>query len=484
MVPSDQATRHATRMIFNSFEFALFFPLVLVIYWLLPPRPQNVFLLLASYVFYGFWDWRFLSLIVLSTVVDYWVARRVDASNNPFSRRRWLVVSLVTNLGLLAVFKYFNFFVDSFASLLDVFGMQANLPVLQIILPVGISFYTFQTLSYTIDVYRGNNKPVRNLTDFAVYVAYFPQLVAGPIERSTSLIPQIANPRRLDLQLLKSGLWLMLLGFFKKVFVADNLAPHVDSIFSIANPDALTVMAGGYLFAFQIYADFSGYTDIARGVSRMLGIELRLNFNFPYRSTSPQEFWRRWHISLSSWLRDYLYFSLGGNRQSKIRTYVNLMLTMLLGGLWHGAAWNYVCWGAYQGLMLCVHRWYIGRFKPIFRPGALLQVVKILLFFQLVCYGWILFRAQSLSQIGDFTVGLSRWDTSTVSLQMYLPLIQFALPLLLMEWAFTRKTLPPSLAPGLAPALAPVIRTATAAAAFYLFVFHGEVSESFIYFQF
>ena len=233
-------------------------------------------------------------------------------------------------------------------------------------------------------------------------------------------------------------------------------------------------MAGGYLFAFQIYADFSGYSDIARGISRMMGIELRLNFDFPYISNSPQEFWRRWHMSLSTWLRDYLYISLGGNRQGPVRTYVNLMTTMVLGGLWHGAAWNYVLWGFYQGACLCVHRWWIAHVKPLFKAGFLVHLLKVLLYFQFTCYGWILFRATSLQQVGQMTGGLFQPEAFNAAL--FLPLLQFAVPMVFIEWLYTRESLPRN--------VAPYLRTALYATAFYLFVFHGEVSESFIYFQF
>ena len=461
-------------MIFNSFEFVIFFPVVFTIYWMLKLRAQNIFLLLASYLFYGFWDWRFLSLILLSTVVDYIVAQKIHASDVQSVRKRWVTISLVSNLGLLAVFKYFNFFVDSFAEVLAAVGMQANMPSLQIILPVGISFYTFQTLSYTIDVYRKDNKPVTNLVDFAVYVAYFPQLVAGPIERSTNLVPQLVKERKFDLQQVYSGATLTLIGFFKKIFVADNIGPHVDAIFATPDPGIWTVMAGGYLFAFQIYADFSGYTDIARGISRMMGIELRLNFNFPYVSPSPQEFWRRWHMSLSNWLRDYLYISLGGNRQGPVRTYANLMTTMVLGGLWHGAAWNYVLWGFFQGTSLCVHRWWIAHIKPMFKPGLLLHIAKILFYFQFTCYGWILFRATSLAQVGEMTGGLVQPEAFNA--ELFLPLLQYALPMIVIEYLYTREKLPTT--------FGPLLRTGVYAMAFYLFVFHGEVSESFLYFQF
>ncbi len=461
-------------MIFNSFEFAVFLPIVFCVYWLLRLRAQNIFLLVASYFFYGFWDWRFLSLIALSTVIDFIVAQRVHASTDPVARKRWVSLSLISNLGLLGVFKYFNFFIDSFVDVLTAVGFSANVPALQIILPVGISFYTFQTLSYTLDVYRKDNVPTTNFVDFALYVAYFPQLVAGPIERSTTLMPQISNARRFDLDRTFSGATLALIGIFKKVFVADNLAPHVDAIFAISDPAFFTVLAGGYLFAFQIYADFSGYSDIARGVSRMLGIELRLNFAFPYASSSPQEFWRRWHMSLSTWLRDYLYISLGGNRKGSLRTYANLMTTMVLGGLWHGAAWNYVLWGAYQGTCLCVHRFYCAHVQPLFAPSLLVHIVKIAIYFQFTCYGWVLFRATSFAQVKEMTAGLLQPEAFNGAI--FLPLLQYALPMIVIEWLYGQRLLPQR--------TSELIRTGVYATAFYLFVFHGEVSESFIYFQF
>ncbi len=307
-------------MLFNSWEFAVFFASVLLIYRRLGTRHQNVLLLVASYVFYGWWDWRFLSLIWISTIVDYLVALRLGRSETT-RRRALLMISVVTNLGLLAFFKYFNFFIDSAAVLIESIGLSANLPTLRVILPVGISFYTFQTLGYTIDVYRGKAPPERDPVVFATYVAYFPQLVAGPIERAAHLLPQIRQPRRADNEQLASGALLILIGLTRKVAIADPLASIVDGAF--ANPaiwgsaDLLLAVAA---FALQIYCDFAGYTDIARGTSRMLGIELMENFNHPYFAADITTFWRRWHISLSTWLRDYLYIPLGGNRGTALFT--------------------------------------------------------------------------------------------------------------------------------------------------------------------
>ncbi len=403
-------------MLFNSFVFPCFFLIVWGLYLCLKHRPQNVMLLVASYVFYGWWDWRFLSLLFISTITDYFIALAMgnrDESRNPW-RKSLLILSLTTSLGILGFFKYFNFFMDSFAQMVTPLGWQPDFVTLNILLPVGISFYTFQTMAYTIDVYNGKETPCRSFTNFALYVAYFPQLVAGPIERSTNLIPQIAAPRSVDRTMIYSAIQLILMGYFKKVFIADGVAPIVNECFNM--PDkfgSLTLILGVYLFAIQIYGDFAGYTDIARGVSRLFGIELMLNFKQPYLSTSITDFWRRWHISLSIWLRDYLYISLGGNRKGKGRTYVNNMLTMLLGGLWHGAAWNYVIWGGLHGLYLAVHKWWLGDRKAsdaapwdqtqdgmlstpfLWKTGV--WALNVFVTFNLVCFAWIFFRADTCS---------------------------------------------------------------------------------------
>ncbi|MBT8405679.1 MAG: MBOAT family protein, partial [Gemmatimonadetes bacterium] len=319
-------------MLFNSYLFWAFFAVVLLLYRGLKHRGQNRMLLVASYVFYGSWDWRFLSLIVFSTLVDYWVGLALaDPSATDRRRRRLVTVSLVSNLGLLAVFKYLGFFVDSAAALLEGLGLQANLPSLHIILPVGISFYTFQTLSYTIVIYRRKLEPTRDLLDFGLYVAFFPQLVAGPIERASHLLPQVLRPRRTTERQFREGLYCILYGLFKKVVIADNMALVVNHIFSQppSTLNGLDTLVGVYAFAFQIYGDFHGYSLIAQGVARWLGFDIMDNFRQPYFAWSPQEFWRRWHISLSTWLRDYLYIPLGGSRTGG-RTR-NVLITMLLG---------------------------------------------------------------------------------------------------------------------------------------------------------
>jgi len=344
-------------MAFNSFVFLVFLALVLPCYYALSHKWQNRFLLAASYVFYGAWDWRFLSLLAASTLIDYHVAQALHQTSKLGRRRILLAVSVCANLGFLAAFKYFDFFVGSLSTLLVSLGLGELPWAIQVVLPVGISFYTFQTLGYTIDVYRRTQEPTRDFAAFALYVSYFPQLVAGPIERARNLLPRILNKRTVTPARIATGLQLMLMGYLKKTAIADAVAPYVDEIF--AHPDqqsSLRLLFGLYLFAIQIYGDFSGYSDIARGVSRLFGIDLMVNFKQPYLSANITEFWRRWHISLSTWLRDYLYIPLGGNRKGKLNTYRNLMITMLLGGLWHGAAWGFVIWGGLHGLYLAVHK--------------------------------------------------------------------------------------------------------------------------------
>jgi D-alanyl-lipoteichoic acid acyltransferase DltB (MBOAT superfamily) len=311
------------------------------------------------------------------------------------------VVSLFVNLSILGFFKYYGFFARSFSELAAGFGVELRPFVLDVVLPVGVSFYTFQSLSYTIDVYRGTLAPERSLLRFATFIAFFPQLVAGPIERATRLLPQLARPTHIGWERFEEGVFLIAAGLFKKVVVADNVAKVADAAFALEQPTGLQAWAGAYAFAIQIYCDFSGYTDIARGTARCLGFDLMLNFNLPYFSSNPSEFWRRWHISLSTWLRDYLYIPLGGNRGSSSSHYRNLMLTMLLGGLWHGAAWTFVAWGAFHGALLCLHR----MLEPILRrvrprgavAGTAYRIATAVVFFHLVCIGWIFFRADTWS---------------------------------------------------------------------------------------
>ncbi len=397
-------------MLFNSLEFALFLPVVLGLYWLLRLRGQNLLLVAASYVFYGAWDVRFLSLIAVSTLIDYAVGRKLGHTEGERARRAWLLTSIVSQLTILAFFKYFGFFVESAVGFMSWIGFEVHPPLFEVLLPVGISFYTFQTISYIFDVYRRRIEPTDDLVTFATFVAYFPQLVAGPIERARNLLPQIEIARsRPDGEQIRSGLLLMLIGYFKKVAIADAIAPFVNHAFSAGSSAGRgTLLLGALGFSLQIYGDFSGYTDIARGVSRLFGIELMRNFDQPYLSRSITEFWRTWHISLSAWLHDYLYVPLGGNKRGRLATYRNLVLTMLLGGLWHGAAWTFVMWGGLHGLLLAGHR-AVGGYVPRERPSPLRwrDAPKILATFATVTALWVFFRADSLGSALDYLAGMA-----------------------------------------------------------------------------
>jgi D-alanyl-lipoteichoic acid acyltransferase DltB (MBOAT superfamily) len=400
-------------VVFNSLQFAGFFVLVFAVVGLASRigdglRLRNASLLVASYVFYAAWDWRFLALILVSTAVDYGCALAIERAGTTAARRRraLLGVSLAVNLGLLGFFKYADFFVESAASLLRALGLAAHPASLHVILPVGISFYTFQALSYTIDVYRGRIPAERDPLRYATYVAFFPQLVAGPIERGSTLLPQFARRTRIAGSDLRVGLHLAGWGLFKKVVIADNAAHVSDAAFALPDPTGIQVLLGAFAFAIQIYGDFSGYSDVARGTARCLGFELSRNFELPYFAASPVEFWRRWHVSLSTWLRDYVYVPLGGNRGGSSRTYLNLMATMLLGGLWHGAAFTFVAWGAYHGLLLCLLRPLRGRRLP---GAGLARWSAMLATFLLMCLGWIPFRAESLSHAATMLTGLADW---------------------------------------------------------------------------
>ncbi len=392
-------------MLFNSFVFCVFLVVVLTLVKVTRHRAQNWILLAASCFFYGWWDWRFLGLLFFTSGIDFIAAQKIEAAATPRHRKLYLALSVVTNLAVLGVFKYSNFFIESISALLG-----GHWEGLKIVLPVGISFYTFQAMSYTIDVYRGQMPACRSVRDFFLYITFFPQLVAGPIERGAMLLPQLTSPRRVTRVDVAEGAYLILWGLCKKVLVADNLAMKVDRIFAQTDFTTADVVLGSIGFAFQIYADFSGYTDMARGVARWLGVRLCVNFDHPYFSVNPQEFWRRWHISLSTWLREYLYIPLGGNRLGRIRTYVNLVATMVLGGLWHGAAWNFVIWGAYQGALLAAHRFYVGNLKPNWRWGVAGRALAMASMFVFVMFGWLLFRAHGMTQLSATTMALAHWD--------------------------------------------------------------------------
>ncbi len=419
-------------MLFNTLTFVVFFSIFYSLYLVLRHKPQNLLLLIASYIFYGWWDWRFLGLLMLSTVVDYSFALGLEYLQDERKRRALITASVVTNLGFLGFFKYFNFFADSTVHVLNALGMEADPVTLHIVLPVGISFYTFQSMSYTIYVYRRVIKPTRNLLDFATYVAFFPQLVAGPIERADRLIPQVNHPRTVTYEKIRQGAWLILVGYFYKVVVADNLAVIANEVFN--HPDqhhGLSVLVGINAFAFQIYGDFAGYSSIAQGLAKLMGFELMMNFRMPYFAQNPQDFWRRWHISLSTWLRDYLYISLGGSKYGTFKTYRNLFLTMFLGGLWHGAAWNFVAWGSYHGLLLIAHRLLTGKLRENRSASAWSSLLKIAVMFQFTCLGWVLFRVNHLA---DFPVLISNlFSAGSAPQYWYVALLVFVLPLFVLH---------------------------------------------------
>jgi D-alanyl-lipoteichoic acid acyltransferase DltB (MBOAT superfamily) len=466
-------------VLFNSPVFVAFFLVVFSAYWALArwERARVWLLLIASYVFYGAWDARFLALMAFSTLLDYGLALGMERTQSPARRRLLMGLSLVGNLGLLGFFKYCNFFIDQARSLLHAFGASGDLSSLDVILPVGISFYTFQTLSYTLDVYRGQLRAERSLPRFALFVAFFPQLVAGPIVRASDFLPQIPRSPRLTAAAFESGLALIAWGLFKKVVIADLLGTEVvDPLWS--RPEqfgGLASLLGIYAYALQIYGDFSGYSDCAIGVARLLGFELCENFDAPYRACSPRDFWRRWHISLSTWLRDYLYISLGGNRDGTWRTYRNLILTMLLGGLWHGASWMFVIWGAYHGLLLVLDRLVDFKFVDGDRPGVWL---RRLVMFQFTCLGWVLFRSLTLDDAGAVLGSLAapRGDFR------FGPFV-----LLAMAVGFATQLLPTSLKLWIEArflAIPPLLRGVAYALGLGLLLTAGSGARPFIYFQF
>ena len=386
---------------------------------MLPKKAKNPLLLVSSYFFYGYWDYRFTALLAISTIVDFFIGQKLFNEIDNKKRKYFLLASIFTNLGILGFFKYYGFFVDSFAPLAGIFGGNLDYLHINIILPVGISFYTFQTMSYTIDIYRRKLEPTSNFIDFAVFVSFFPQLVAGPIERAKNLLPQIHNLPKPTKDQIQQGITLIITGLFTKVMIGDTTGRFVDHIFGqpeiYKSPELLAALV---LFSIQIYADFSGYSSIARGTAKLLGIELMKNFEQPYLSGNITEFWRRWHISLSTWLRDYLYFSLGGNKKGSFRTYINLMLTMLLGGLWHGASWNFVIWGGLHGIYLSVHKLMLGKRKPKVEyrydnlAGLIKHIGKVLATFLFVLFAWLFFRATDFNTTQVFFSKMFHWEPS------------------------------------------------------------------------
>jgi alginate O-acetyltransferase complex protein AlgI len=393
-------------MIFNSVTFLKFFIIVYSLYWILRKNRnwQNYMLLLASCYFYMAFIPIYVLILLFTIVIDYFAGIYLEKLQG--RNRKWfLIASLIANLGVLAFFKYYNFVNANLAVLLGQFGYPNPIPQLKIILPIGLSFHTFQAMSYTIEIYRGKQKAEHNFGVYALFVMFFPQLVAGPIERAGHLLHQFTADRKVNWEDVKQSIFLIAWGYFLKVFVADNLADVVDKYFATSHPqNSWDVVIGTYAFAFQIFGDFAGYSSIAIGIARLMGFRLMTNFLYPYFVTNPSDFWNNWHISLSSWLRDYLYISMGGNRRGTFKTYRNLMLTMMLGGLWHGAAWIFIIWGTYQGLMLVIHR-FISRKINLqrFDHFAWVRILKIVFMFQITCLGWLIFRSRSVEQLVNFT---------------------------------------------------------------------------------
>ncbi|MEK6236540.1 MAG: MBOAT family protein [Planctomycetales bacterium] len=441
-------------MAFGSLTFLLYFPLVFALYWLCrSPRRQNLVLVAASYVFYGWWDYRFCALMLASSLIDYGVGLAMTRTEDGQRKKAWLWVSVCCNLGLLGFFKYFNFFAENLTEAAAKVGWQLNTGTLEILLPVGISFYTFQTLSYTIDIYRGKLKPTSNLIDYLAFVSFFPQLVAGPIERATNLLPQFLSPRKFDYEVACDGCRQMLWGFFKKLVIADRLVAFVDATYADSGGQPGTLLAlATVCFAFQIYCDFSAYSDIAIGTAKLFNIRLMRNFAYPYFSQSVTEFWRRWHISLSTWFRDYVYLPLGGNRASTPRWAMNIVVTFLISGLWHGAAWKFLIWGGIHGLAVVVEKTLLGtRSVDDQAPGGTslvpgpLVVLRMLATFVVVCVCWVFFRAESLPQAGSvlYAIGRDLFSTAAYSAllktldgnEMLQATLMLTALLLVVEWA-------------------------------------------------
>ncbi|RPA68414.1 MBOAT family protein [Cyclobacteriaceae bacterium YHN15] len=438
-------------MLFNSFEFLLFFPVVFLLYWFVFQRnlkAQNAFILVASYVFYSWWDWRFLGLIAFSSLVDYICGLKIGSEEDTFKRKVYLGISLGVNLGLLGFFKYFDFFIDSTVQMINTMGFQANPYSLQLILPVGISFYTFQTMSYTIDIYRRKFEPTKDIIAFFAYVSFFPQLVAGPIERASNLLPQFFKQRIFYYTKAMDGMRQILWGFFMKLVIADNCAVFVNQAFN--NPEsqpASNLLIGAVFFSFQIYGDFGGYSNIAIGTGKLLGFNLMQNFAFPYFSRDIAEFWRRWHISLSTWFRDYVYIPLGGSKGSKYQSLRNIFIIFLVSGFWHGANWTFIIWGGIHAALFIPlylfgkNRINIGIVSQNKAFPSFYELGQILVTFSLVTLGWIFFRSPDLSAAVGYTQGLfdmSIFQMPQMDIRVYLFMI-LVMVFIVLEWGGRRE---------------------------------------------
>ena len=439
-------------MLFNSIEFIIFLPIVFILYWFIfnkNYRLQNILLLVASYFFYGWWSWKFLGLLATITILDYYYGFFV-ASKNRKKAKFFLRLSLINNLGILGIFKYFNFFITQFQELLDMIGLNTNPLILELALPIGISFYTFHGMSYVFDIYNGKQKPIANIIDYAVFVSYFPLLVAGPIERANHLLPQIQKSRNFNYNQAVEGCRLILWGLFKKVVIADNLAEIVNENFETFNDqNAYTLILTSIAFSFQIYGDFSGYSDIAMGTSKLFGIELLSNFRFPYFSRDVSEFWRRWHISLSSWFRDYLYIPLGGSKEGKLISIRNTFIIFLVSGFWHGASWNFIIWGALHALgfiplmIFNRNRKYVNdtvaqnRNIPSFK-----ELTQIITTFAFVTFAWIFFRSIDINSAFGFIKQIALSTIYNPKQFLQFPEIELAFlsifPLIIGDWYLRR----------------------------------------------
>jgi len=477
-------------MSFNSLSYLLYLPVVFIIYWLLPHRRQNAFLLAASYFFLGFIHPWFALLIFFISSANYFAARAMQWW--PMRKKIILVLDLVVSLGVLAYFKYAGFFLENMAALLQAIGLPSFQSSLSILLPVGISFYTFQTIAYTVDVYRGDIPAQKNFIDFSLFISFFPQLVAGPIERSRDLMPQVEHRRYLTSEQVNHGLLLLVWGFFKKLVIADNTGLIAYKVFSLSDPGFYTVWAGVFSFAIQILADFWSYTDIARGSALLLGFKLSRNFNHPYFATSPADFWRRWHMSLSYWLRDYIYIPLGGSRVPAGRATGNIMLTFLLSGLWHGASWNFVLWGGYHGLLVLIHRWWrmiLNRLQisvpSRLQPGIV--SVKIFLTFLFVCIGWLMFRVTDTGRLLAM-LQLVPWHASAGDLQVAVYLfflcLLYSLPIWLHGFFHLRWCRQHSLDDPLPDSILMVRPLLMAVLFLGILLLRSPAPSTFIYFQF
>src|SRR3989441_2628619 len=474
-------------MLFDSPAYFVFLIPVVLLYWRLNCRAKNIFLLLASYFFYGWWDWRFLALMIGSTTMDFLIAQKITPDRCDANRRKWLIFSLVLNFSILGTFKYFNFFVDSFSTALNTLGIHnLPLPLIRIILPPGISFYTFQEVAYIVDVYKGRLAPAKSFIEYGLFVSLFPHLIAGPIQKPGHLLPQVQRNRVFDADRFFDGLMLIFSGLVRKCVVADKWAFLADAAFSgeFGKPNFWVVLLGTYAFAWQVYGDFSGYSDIARGSAQLLGFHFMVNFRQPYLSKRLQEFWRRWHISLSTWLRDYLYIPLGGSEGGKWKTCRNLLITMVLAGLWHGAAWTYVAFGAIQGVALLVEHTVFppkDKLGEATSPESLFSVwAQRIVTFNILCLTLLFFRSTSLGSALQMLRGLFDFTWRAEYAAAFATLCVFALPLLAVDLLMeaSEQEYPLAKAPY-------KVRTAMVAAALIVLVlFTGNDSNAFIYFQF